>query len=52
MSKLVECPNCLGTGEALVYGKYMKQCKFCKGHGVVDMVTAKGLINEHLLDNE
>ena len=51
MSKLIDCPNCLGTGEALVKGRYMKTCKFCKGDGVVSSEIAEALVDEHLLDD-
>lgn len=45
MSKLVECPNCLGTGEELYKGKFLKTCKVCNGIGMVDKVISDSFIS-------
>ena len=46
MSKLVECPNCLGSGEEVIKGKRVKTCKYCKGDGMMDDEIATSLIDE------
>jgi len=48
MSKLVECPNCLGVGEEVIKGKYLKLCRFCKGDGMIDKELSESLIDEKL----
>lgn len=50
MSKLVECPNCLGTGEELIKGKYMKKCKYCDGTGKTEELIASAFLDGHLYD--
>jgi len=52
MSKLVECPSCIGTGEVLHKGKYIKKCKYCDGDGMVPQVIADAFIDEHLWDED
>ena len=51
MSKLVECPNCLGTGEEVIKGRYAKPCKYCNGEGMLDSEIAESLIDEHFYDD-
>lgn len=51
MSQLVECPNCLGTGEELIKGKYMKPCRFCKGEGMLEDEIAESLIDERFYED-
>ena len=51
MSKLVECPNCIGTGEEFVKGKYPRACYTCGGKGVVTTDIASNFIGEHLYDS-
>jgi DnaJ-class molecular chaperone len=50
MSKLTECPNCLGTGEEFYKGRYPRQCKTCKGQGVVTTDVYHNFLGEHLYD--
>jgi|TARA_R110000823_G_scaffold301535_1_gene422544 DnaJ-class molecular chaperone len=51
MSKLIECPNCLGTGDEFVKGKYPRKCRTCTGEGVVSSDIASNFIDEHLYDS-
>jgi DnaJ-class molecular chaperone len=50
MNKLIECPNCIGTGDDFVNGKYPRKCRTCKGEGVVHADTVSNYIEEHLYD--
>jgi len=51
MSKLVECPNCLGSGEELIKGKFAKSCRYCKGDGMLDSEIAESLIDERFYED-
>jgi len=51
MSKLVECPNCLGTGEEVIKQKYARPCRFCKGIGMLDEEIAESLIDEKFYED-
>lgn len=51
MSKLVECPNCLGTGETLKKGKFLKKCPYCDGEGMVTDEISESLIDERFYDD-
>jgi DnaJ-class molecular chaperone len=48
MSNLVECPNCLGSGEEVYKKNYVKTCKYCKGDGMVNEEISESLLNQHL----
>jgi len=50
--KSVECPSCIGAGEVLKHGKYLKQCRYCEGTGVVDIEIANAFLHEKLYDEE
>lgn len=45
MNKLVECPNCLGSGEELHKGRFPKTCTTCKGDGVVDKLVSQAYLS-------
>lgn len=45
MNKLVECPNCLGSGEELHKGRFPKTCTTCKGDGVVDKLVSEAYLS-------
>jgi len=51
MSKLVECPNCIGAGEELIKGKFLKQCHTCKGLGMVSQDIERDYLENHLYDS-
>ena len=51
MSKKVECPNCIGTGEEFVKGKYPRLCRTCTGEGTVNEEVAHNYLDEHLFDS-
>lgn len=46
----LECPNCIGSGEEFVKGKYPKACHLCKGEKVVEQAIAEDFIHNHLYD--
>jgi hypothetical protein len=50
MSKLVDCPNCLGIGEEVIKGKYARLCRTCKGQGKVDSDVEHDFLENHLFD--
>jgi len=53
MNKLVECPNCLGTGEELFKGRFPKKCTTCKSDGMVSEDIANVFIsNLKVYDDE
>ena len=52
MNEIIECPNCLSTGETLIKGNWMKPCKFCKGLGTLPLDLAHSLINGQALDDD
>ncbi len=45
MSKDVECPCCLGTGEIVLRGKYKKKCNICEGTGKTSSEIAEDYIH-------
>lgn len=45
MSKEVECPCCLGTGQEILSGKHLKVCSLCKGKGIVKSALAEDYIS-------
>ena len=51
MSKLVECPNCLGTGEMVIKGTRIKPCSYCKANGMVNAEIAESLIDERFYED-
>jgi len=51
MSKLVECPNCLGTGEEVIKGTRVVVCSYCSGNGMMDSELAESLIDERFYDD-
>ena len=51
MSKLVECPNCIGAGVELIKGKYPKQCRTCAGLGMVNEDVEHDYLENHLYDS-
>ena len=53
MNRLVECPNCLGTGETVINkNQKLKFCKYCNGNGMVDSEIAESLVDESLEEFE
>lgn len=49
--KLVECPNCIGTGSEFWKGKYPRTCRTCQGEGVVDKIISDDFLENHLYDS-
>lgn len=50
MNKLVECPNCLGTGEEVIKGTRVVPCSYCKAEGMIDSEIAESLIDERFYE--
>lgn len=47
MSKLVNCPNCLGSGEEINFeGTKVQKCSTCKGDGFVTPETEQTYLNK------
>ena len=44
MSKKVECPSCIGTGQEVYKGKYPKKCSLCKGEKIVESELAEDFV--------
>jgi DnaJ-class molecular chaperone len=52
MNKLVECPNCLGTGEEFFKGRFPRGCSTCKGEGVVDKSIENAFVKDLHIYND
>lgn len=56
MSKLTECPKCLGTGEEVYIGtkkKFVqKKCNLCEGEGMLDTDIADDYVDLLINDEE
>lgn len=50
MNKLVDCPECLGTGETLFKGRWAKKCKCCNGNEVTEQDIADSFLHITLLE--
>ena len=50
MSKLVECPQCLGTGQVVIKGR-AKTCNLCNGEGHVPVALEQSFIDSLKWDN-